>query len=60
MMSSDSYIALTSRNIQTECLDLTNYITIDKTVADTFLKRSKLRKMMLLCLIQENTVEHYC
>ena len=44
MMSNDSYIALTSRNIQTECLDLTNYITIDKTVADTFLTRSKLRK----------------
>lgn len=44
MMSGDSYIALTSRNIQTENLDLTNYITIDKTVADTFLERSKLRK----------------
>jgi len=44
MMSNDSYIALTSRNIQTECLDLTNYITIDKTVADTFLTRSKLSK----------------
>jgi restriction endonuclease S subunit len=44
MTSSESYIALTSKNIQKNFLDLNDYITIDKNVADKFLQRSKLHK----------------
>ena len=44
MSSNDYYIALTSKNIQQNRLDLKDYITIDKRVADTYLKRSSLKK----------------
>ena len=44
MTSSENYIALTSKNIQKNFLDLNDYITIDKNVADKFLQRSKLHK----------------
>ncbi len=44
MESKDSYIALTSKNIQQNNLVLNDYITIDKTIADTFLTRSKIAK----------------
>jgi len=42
--SDDYYIALTSKNVQNEKLDLKEYITIDKDTADDFLNRSKLLK----------------
>lgn len=42
MNSNDNYIALTSKNIQNNYLDMNEYITIDKMVADKYLKRSKL------------------
>lgn len=42
LSAQDSYIALTSKNIQNEQLDLTEYITIDKSVADANLQRSKI------------------
>lgn len=42
MNSNDNYIALTSKNIQNNYLEMNEYITIDKTVADKYLKRSKL------------------
>ena len=42
MQSIDCYIALTSKNIQNERLDLSDYITIDKSVADLNLSRSKI------------------
>ena len=42
MQSIDCYIALTSKNIQNERLDLTDYITIDKSVADINLSRSRI------------------
>lgn len=44
MSSDENYIALTSKNIQKNFLDLNDYITIDKEIADNFLKRSKLYK----------------
>ena len=44
MNSEDSYIALTSKNIQQNRLSLNEYITIDKKVADKYLMRSKLKK----------------
>ncbi|MBQ4645969.1 MAG: restriction endonuclease subunit S [Candidatus Gastranaerophilales bacterium] len=44
MASTDNYIALTSKNIQNEELNLQEYITIDKLIADGNLKRSKLQK----------------
>lgn len=44
MNSDENYIALTSKNIQKNFLDLNDYITIDKSTADKFLKRSKLYK----------------
>ncbi len=44
MISADNYIALTSKNIQNETLVLTDVITIDRTVANNNLKRSKLFK----------------
>lgn len=44
MNSKDSYIALTSKNIQSERLELTDYITIDRKVADAYLQRSKIIK----------------
>ena len=44
MASIDNYIALTSKNIQNEELNLQEYITIDKLTADNNLKRSKLQK----------------
>lgn len=44
MSSTNSYIALTSKNIQNNILDLTDTITIDKTIADEFLQRSKIYK----------------
>ena len=44
MNSEDSYIALTSKNIQSERLELTDYITIDRKIADTYLQRSKIIK----------------
>lgn len=44
MASTDNYIALTSKNIQNEELNLQEYITIDKLTADGNLKRSKLQK----------------
>ena len=44
MSSNDFYIALTSKNIQQNRLDLDDYITIDKRIADTYLKRSSLKK----------------
>ena len=43
MSSDDNYIALTSKNIQTETLSLGEYITIDKYTADNYLQRSKLK-----------------
>ena len=42
--SEDSYIALTSKNIQSEKLELSDYITIDRKVADANLQRSKIIK----------------
>lgn len=42
MNSDDSYIALTSKNIQTENLVINEYITIDKKTANEFLSRSKI------------------
>jgi type I restriction enzyme M protein len=42
--SDDFYIALTSKNIQNERLDLTDYITIDRKVANVFLNRSRIDK----------------
>lgn len=43
-LSSDiSYIALTSKNVQVNRINLDEYITIDKNVADEYLTRSKLR-----------------
>ena len=42
MNSENYYIALTSKNIQNEELNIQEFITIDKNIADTFLKRSKL------------------
>lgn len=42
--SDNSYITLTSKNIQSEYLDLSDFITIDKRVADDNLSRSKLFK----------------
>lgn len=44
MSATDSYIALTSKNIQNELLDLTEFITIDKSIADTNLQRSKINR----------------
>ena len=44
MSSQNSYIALTSKNIQQNELNLNEYITIDKSIADTFLLRSKIYK----------------
>lgn len=44
MQSNNNYIALTSKNIQSERLDLSDYITIDKTIADNNLQRSKIIK----------------
>ncbi|MDA3065410.1 restriction endonuclease subunit S [Campylobacter sp. CN_NE4] len=44
MNSSENYIALTSKNIQNERLDISDYITIDKNVADKNLIRSKILK----------------
>lgn len=44
MNCEESYIALTSKNIQKNFLDLNDYITIDKKIADKFLQRSKLHK----------------
>lgn len=44
MSSEDFYIALTSKNIQKNYLELKDYITIDKKIADKFLKRSKLHR----------------
>lgn len=44
MESSNFYIALTSKNIQNETLNLSEFITIDKDVADKNLIRSKLYK----------------
>lgn len=44
MNSDENYIALTSKNIQKNFLDLNDYITIDKNTADKFLKRSKLHR----------------
>ncbi|WP_292851110.1 N-6 DNA methylase [Nostoc sp. NMS8] len=44
MESDDFYIALTSKNIQHERLDLTDYITIEQETANTFLKRSRLQE----------------
>jgi len=44
-ISTDSfYIVLTSKNIQNEELVLNEFLKIDKTIADKFLKRSKLKK----------------
>ncbi len=42
MNSKNYYIALTSKNIQNEELNIQEFITIDKNIADIFLKRSKL------------------
>jgi len=42
MNSNESYIALTSKNIQKNYLDMDDYITIDKKIADEYLRRSKL------------------
>ena len=42
MESENYYIALTSKNIQNERLELSDYITIDKNVADLNLSRSKI------------------
>ncbi|MBR4265317.1 MAG: hypothetical protein IKQ46_04585 [Bacteroidales bacterium] len=42
MESENFYIALTSKNIQNERIELSNYITIDKNVADLNLSRSKI------------------
>lgn len=42
--SDNSYIALTSKNIMRENLVLSEHITIDKSVADNYLKRSQLLK----------------
>lgn len=44
MNCEENYIALTSKNIQKNFLDLNDYITIDKKIADKFLQRSKLHK----------------
>lgn len=44
MNSNQNYIALTSKNIQKNFLDLNDYMTIDKKIADDFLQRSKLYK----------------
>lgn len=44
MTSENYYIALTSKNIQNEELNLQEYIKIDKIVADVNLRRSKLLK----------------
>lgn len=44
MTSENSYIALTSKNIQNEELNLQEYITIDKSVANNNLQRSQLKK----------------
>lgn len=44
MASVNYYIALTSKNIQNEELNLQEYLKIDKIVADENLKRSKLLK----------------
>lgn len=44
MNCDENYIALTSKNIQKNFLDLNDYITIDKKIADKFLQRSKLHK----------------
>jgi type I restriction enzyme S subunit len=44
MESEDSYIALTSKNIQTERIELKDFIKIDKKVANINLTRSKLFK----------------
>ena len=44
MNSNENYIALTSKNIQKNFLDLNDYITIDQKIADKFLQRSKLHK----------------
>lgn len=44
MNSSDSSIALTSKNIQKEKLSLGEYITIDNACAQRYLTRSKLHK----------------
>lgn len=43
MNRENSYIALTSRNIQQNRLFLNDYITIDKKIADAYLTRSKLK-----------------
>lgn len=40
--SENFYIVLTSKNIQRNQLILNEYLTIDRTIADKFLKRSKL------------------
>ena len=42
MNSQNYYIALTSKNIQRNVLNLSEYITIDKIIADSFLTRSKI------------------
>ena len=42
LSSNNNYIALTSKNVQVNRIALDEYITIDKTIADTFLTRSKL------------------
>lgn len=44
MESEDSYIAMTSKNIQTERMELKDFIKIDKKVANINLTRSKLFK----------------
>lgn len=44
MESNNFYIALTSKNIQNETLNISEFITIDKDVADKNLMRSKLYK----------------
>lgn len=44
MSSNDCYIALTSKNVHQNQLDLSEFITIDRRVADVFLKRSSLKK----------------
>jgi len=44
MSNEDGHIALTSKNIQSERLDLQSYITIDKSTASANLTRSKLYK----------------